>query len=83
MKGILWDGRAVEVHGTELTEIPQDPTLRRIAPGLVDIQINGFGGVRNSRFPDTSKHSMLSESTGSRAHCRHSSRTLRKCFLNS
>lgn len=45
MKGILWDGRAVEVCGERLTEIPFEPGLKRIAPGLVDLQVNGFGGV--------------------------------------
>ncbi|MBP3693587.1 MAG: hypothetical protein J6J31_04010 [Thermoguttaceae bacterium] len=48
MEGILWDGRAVEVCGTEfreLTDLPQSSSLRRIAPGLTDIQVNGFGGA--------------------------------------
>lgn len=45
MKGILWDGRSVQVEGDALREIPDEPGLRRIAPGLVDIQTNGFGGV--------------------------------------
>ncbi len=45
MKGILWDGRSIQIEGDVLTEIPYETGLRRIAPGLVDIQTNGFGGV--------------------------------------
>ena len=45
MKGIRWDGRPVEVRGDGWVEIPYEEGLRRVAPGLTDIQVNGFGGV--------------------------------------
>lgn len=45
MRGILWNGKSVEVQDGKMTEIPFQEGLLRIAPGLVDIQVNGFCGV--------------------------------------
>ena len=45
MKGLLWNETPVLVENQQITEIPSEPGLKHIAPGLVDIQVNGFGGV--------------------------------------
>lgn len=45
MKGLLWNETPVSVENQQITEILNGPGLKHIAPGLVDIQVNGFGGV--------------------------------------
>ena len=45
MKGLLWNETPVSVENQQIAEIPSEPGLKYIAPGLVDIQVNGFGGV--------------------------------------